>query len=383
MEKKNILFVDDEVKILRGLRRMLYPLQSEWNMFFAESGQQALDCFEKHDIAVLISDMRMPHMNGFELLQVVRERYPDSIRVMLTGQPDRGLYSDAIEVSHYFLWKPAKLEDLQLLLRGFQNFDRLIHNDSLKNLIKGLSSLPTLPDLFHRLTELLDQPEVENKDIVAIISKDMAMTAQIFKLVNSVFFGISRRIDSLDEAIAYLGLDTIRNLVLIHHLFTPFSKEDVVKFKIDKIWQHSFSTALLAKMIASTMNNETPVKNNAYIAGLLHDIGKLVLIQHFPEQYMQILQKAEQESVNQVIIEQEYFGTDHAAIGGFLIKLWGLPSSIAEAVAMHHNKTTTDLSVLMPILESAYHANRITHGDYSQSSEFRQLGESLNRCDDL
>jgi DNA-binding NtrC family response regulator len=119
MTRKTILFVDDEPDILKGLRRMLYPLREKWDMLFAESGAEALETMQHNKISVLITDMRMPAMNGVQLLQTVQEHNPEIIRVMLTGQPDIETYHEVTTLSHYFLWKPTRFEDFEAL------FDRI------------------------------------------------------------------------------------------------------------------------------------------------------------------------------------------------------------------------------------------------------------------
>ena len=183
MTKKTIVFVDDEPNILNGLRRMLYPLQKDWNMLFVEGGAKALEILAQSDVNVVVSDMRMPGMNGFELLQTVRKRFPNVIRVMLTGQPDKDVYCEVMAISHYFLWKPAKFEELQMLFDSIRNLDISLHDNKLLHLIGGITSLPSLPPLFDRLMELIENQETNITQIAAVINEDIAMAAQILNRV--------------------------------------------------------------------------------------------------------------------------------------------------------------------------------------------------------
>jgi len=372
MTKKTILFVDDEPNILSGLRRMLYPLLKDWNMLFVEDGVKALEILEKSDVNVLVSDMRMPGMNGFELLQTVRKRFPRIIRVMLTGQPDKDVYCEVMTISHYFLWKPAKYEDLKGLFDSIRDLEVSLHDKKLIQLIGGINSLPSLPPLFDRLMELIESQETNTNQIAAVINEDIAMAAQILKLVNSAFFSLSRRIETIQEAVSYLGLDILRQLVLAQHLFAQCSAQERTTFKLDELWQHSLCTATLAKAIAENGNVCGTIGNSAYLAGLLHEIGKLILMRHLPEIYTEILQEVQQQGKSQVQAESERLGTNHAIIGGYLTSLWGLPHNITEAVSLHHDThPSLEISKMSPVLEAVWHANRICRGDCSQFEKYQ------------
>jgi len=372
MIKKTILFVDDEPMILNGLRRILYPLLKDWNMLFVESGAKGIEVLEQTEIYVVVADMRMPGMNGFELLQTVRKRFPSVIRVMLTGQPDRDVYCEVMAVCHYFLWKPARFEDLQVLFNSIRELDISLHDRKLLHLIGGITSLPSLPPLFDRLMDLIESQETSATQIAEVINEDIAMAAQILKLVNSVFFNLSRRIETIHEAVSYLGLDILRQLVLAQHLFAQCSEQERVTFKLDELWQHSLCTATLAKAIAENDNVSVATSNSAYLAGLLHEIGKLILIRHLPDIYGEILQEVKLQGKSQVQTESERLGTNHAIIGGYLTSLWGLPHTITEAVALHHDTPISpELCRMSPVLEAVWHANRICRGNCLQSQKYQ------------
>lgn len=374
MTKKTIVFVDDEPNILNGLRRMLYPLQKDWDMVFAEGGAKALEILAQTDVSILVSDMRMPGMNGFELLQTVRKRFPNVIRVMLTGQPDKEVYCEVMAISHYFLWKPAKLEELKMLFDSIRDLDTSLHDTNLLHILGSITSLPSLPSLFYRLTELIENQETNSTQIAAVINEDIAMAAQILKLVNSAFFTLSRRIETIQEAVAYLGLDILRQLTLAQQIFAQCSEKERITFKLDELWQHSLCTATLAKAIAEHDSVSVTIGNSAYLAGLLHEIGKLILTRHLPEIYAAILLEVQEQGKSQVQVESERLGTNHAIIGGYLVSLWGLPHPITEAVSRHHAPSlSAETSKISPILEAVWHANRICRGDYSQSEKYQDV----------
>ena len=375
MGRKTILFVDDEPKILKGLQRILYPLKKEWNILLAESGAQALELLEQNPVDVVVSDMRMPVMNGMQLLSIIQKRYPKIVRVMLTGQPDRDMYCEVMTVSHYFIWKPASYEDLKALFEGIRELDAHLHDEKLLGLIGGMTSLPSLPALYVKLTEMLKNEESTTAEIAEIIEQDMAMTAQILKLVNSAFFGLSRRLNSLQEAVSYLGVDILRQLVLVHHLFSECSQSEVCRYHLETLWDHSLCTANLAREIAVSNENADFICNSAYLAGLLHDIGKLVLIRHLPGVYKEIIEEVKQ-GASQEIAENNKVGTNHAVIGGYLSLLWGLPYTVTQGITCHHQPSiAVEIEKFSPIAEAVWHANRLCKGDSSQSEKYQQLAQ--------
>jgi len=377
MTRKQVLFVDDEPKILKALRRVLYPVQKQWQLFFAESGAEALAILARQPIDVLVTDMQMPGMNGLELLKQSRLLSPRVVRVMLTGQPSRELFCEVLTVCHYFLWKPVNNQELINLLEGISDLDSSLRDERLLALIGGMTSLPSLPVLYTRLTDLLNCEQSNAAQIAAVVNEDMAMAAQVLKLVNSAYFGISRQFSSLQEAVAYLGLDILRQLVLVHHLFSECTSSAICKFHLEVLWQHSLCTARLAKAIAETKSQDPHFGQNAYMAGLLHDIGKLVLIRHLPEIYAAVLARCGHGHC-QIDCEEELLGTNHASIGGYLSSLWGLPHTVTQVLTFHHHDMTTEERVrLYPVSEVVWHADRLCNNDGARSENYRHLLENL------
>lgn len=371
---KTILFVDDEPNILRGLRRLLHPVKRQWNMHFAESGVQALAIMAEEEIQVLVTDMRMPGMNGYELLQEVCRRHPQIIRIVLTGQPDKETYCELMSLSHYFLWKPVRSEDIKLLLEMIRDLDLHLRDPQLLQVLGGLNSLPSLPPLYQRLIALIDNQETTRTQIAEVINEDISMAAQLLKLVNSSYFSLNRQIVTIQEAVAYLGLDILRHLVLVRHIFSSCSPQQREDFQLDRIWEHSLCTATLSRAIAESISDSPTIARSAYLAGLLHEIGKLVLIHHLPEQYTEVLRLCAEQGRRQGEVEMEVIGANHAVIGGYLTSLWGLPHNITEAIALHQGAPTApEACRLSPVLESVWHANRFCQGDFTHSVAYQDV----------
>ena len=368
-----ILFVDDDPNLLRGLRRGLRPLNKEWEMFFVGSGAEALEFLLDTQVNIVVSDYRMPEMNGFELFSRIRHDYPAIVRVILTGQPDMATYAETISVCHYFLWKPIDLEVLKPLLQRIKILDTILNDGNLKRLLCGLTTLPTLPDAYLRLTQCLNDPEIDTRSIVKIVKEDMSLMMQILKLVNSASFGLVRKINNLDEAIQYLGLNTLRSLVLAHKIFSITTLEENTEFGLQDLWQHSLCVSRLADALKRHDSHEKTMVAYAAIGGLLHDIGKLVMAHCLPEEYRQVHALVAEQQISYSEAECQVLGADHAAIGGYLAALWGLPYPIVEAISLHDKEPFVDLDDLAGISTVVWHANQICQGNVSGSEEQWQL----------
>jgi putative nucleotidyltransferase with HDIG domain len=335
--KQRILFVDDEPMILDGLKRMLRPMREEWEMVFAGSGIEALELMSQTPFDVVVSDMRMPQMNGAELLAEVLKRHPQTVRLILSGHADKDLILSCVGSTHQYLAKPCRPDDLKAAIRRASDLHQSLKDKGLRQLISCMERVPSMPLLYVQIVEKLEDPEVGLDVIGDIIGKDLGMTAKILKLVNSSFFGLAREISSPAEAVSQVGAEMIKSLVLSLHAFSQFEATATGGFSIDALWQHSQNTARLAQAIARMEDSEQKLVDEAFVAGLLHDIGKLVLAANFPREYGRIGKIGREGSVPLVTAEENTFGANHAEVGGYLLGLWGLPVPVVEAIALHHN----------------------------------------------
>jgi HD-like signal output (HDOD) protein len=352
--KKRILFVDDESLVLQGLQRMLRPMRSQWEMVFVENGAKALELMSRAPFDVVISDMRMPGMSGAELLGEVLRRYPKTVRLVLSGHADQDLVLRCIGSTHQYLSKPCQPEEIKAAILRASDLEQSLRDQNLRQLISRMDRLPSIPSLYVEIVELVQDPEIGLEQIGDLVAKDMAMTAKILKLVNSAFFGLGRQISSPADAVTYLGVDTIKALVLSIHAFSQFATAKVGAFSIDGLWYHSQQTAGLAKELSRIERAEQKIMDEAFVSGLLHDTGKLVLASNFPAQYDQVLVAGRFGSVGLLTAEENTFGANHAEIGGYLLGLWGLPVPVVEAIMLHHQPGKSAHLVFSPL--TAVHA---------------------------
>lgn len=337
MTSKVILFVDDEPNILSGLKRMLRVLHKQMDLHFVESGKDALDFMAETPIDVIVTDMRMPSMDGATLLKHVQQQYPQVLRIILSGHADRDAIFKTVGVAHQYLAKPTSAEALKKVLIRICSMQDIQSNISLKKLVAKIGNLPSIPSVYKELEEKLQSGEYSIDDIAPIIEKDLAMSAKILQLVNSSFFGLFKNIESPSKAVALLGLETIRSLVLNVKIFSKLTSDKQQHCNtIEQIWQHSLGVAVFAKTICKFENQETQTTNNAFIAGMLHDIGKLLFITSDEVDYQRILDLKQKKQCPTHIAEKELLQFDHAEVGGYLTGLWGIDNQIVEAIIYHH-----------------------------------------------
>ena len=336
--KKRILFVDDETRVLAGLRRSLRRFRDRWDTDFAEGGQAALDLLDETTYDIVVSDMRMPGLDGYELLSTVRDKFPDTLRIVLSGQTDHETALKSVSISHQFLSKPCEGDLLRMILDRACAIRDLVIDPRHRQAISRLGSLPSAPSLYVELTEAMADERNSASDIGEIIEKDMGMTVKILQIVNSAYFGLSRDISDIRESVSYLGLGMIRSLALAEGAFSTLrGNEALTERDYVQEQQHGMLTASIARAISP--NKE--IKEEAMLAGMLHDLGYLLLATLFPAEF----KRHREELSSCTSTEQEEaqaFGTTHGKLGAYLLGSWGLPIHVTEAVAFHHSPTAVE-----------------------------------------
>jgi putative nucleotidyltransferase with HDIG domain len=339
-ERKRILFVDDDQSLLDGLRDALRRYRHEWRMSFVESGEDALAALEEQSYDVVISDLRMPRMDGARLLELIRDQWPDAVRIVLSGHAEMKMVARAAAVAHRLIAKPCDIEDLAKVIEGSYALKQMAGRVELGRLAMGASALPSLPRLYAELTEVLSSGAAGATDAARVIERDMAMTAKVLQLANSAYFGRRSSVSKLSTAVAYLGMESLRALVLQAEAFQDLHVDlSIPGFEVEALQQHCTRVARLAAALA-----QSGARDEAFAAGLLHDVGLLVLASQSPDELTEMIAAAREQHRHISQIERERYGVTHAEIGAHLLALWGLPHTVTEAVAHHHDELWTDFS---------------------------------------
>jgi putative nucleotidyltransferase with HDIG domain len=332
-----ILFVDDEPNILQGLRGMLRNKRAQWTMLFASSGRQALDIMAETPVDIIVSDMRMPEMNGAALLEVVTREYPSIIRFILSGQSDDEVIFRAIGASHQYLAKPCDSAELEDKISRALDQREDLNLDTLRRAVSELSSVPSLPGVYSELVAELKRGQVTSERLDDIVARDPGLLAKILQLSNSAYFGLAKPVRSVHQAVNYLGFDTIRSLALCYGIIVQLSKTVIGGEPVESLVDHSVDVGELAREIAQAEGLRRHDRDDAYVAGLLHEIGILVLAENLYDVYEPLLIKHRSDGSDLIALERAAISVDHATIGAYLLGTWGLPDPIVEAVAKHHS----------------------------------------------
>lgn len=336
-DKRKILFVDDEARILEGLRRMLRSMRNEWDMIFVDNGPAALEEMTKQDFDVIVSDMRMPGMDGSQLLNRVKNEHPEVARIALSGQTSKDTILRSVGPIHQYLPKPCDADALKATVNRVCELRAMLNSPKIRALTSQLESLPCLSNLYKDLTAELESPNASVKTIAQIIGQDPAMSAKILQLVNSAFFGIQRHVGSVEQAVTLLGLELVKALVLSVRIFSQFDASRTRYFSQSSLWKHSITTGTMAKKIAQSENAPAKMVDHALLGGLLHDIGQMVLATIVPVEYDAVLDRLATDAVTSTQVELEALGATHAEVGAYLLGLWGFADPIIDALVHHHH----------------------------------------------
>lgn len=202
--------------------------------------------------------------------------------------------------------------------------------------VSTITTIPTLPAVVERISTLLKNPETSAEEIGRVISTDQALASKVLKLVNSAFYGFPGKISTITHAVVILGYATIKNIALTASIFKTLKRNDrsFTGFDLEKFWVHSIACGTAAKTLARSCSYENP--EEAFIAGLIHDLGKIVFCQYLPREFHQIIQLTQKKNILIYDSEKELFGATHQEVGAILAQRWNLPTPLQSAIKYHH-----------------------------------------------
>jgi HD-like signal output (HDOD) protein/ActR/RegA family two-component response regulator len=342
---KRLLFVDDEPQILQGVKVSLYTRRKDWDMHFATGGAQAIELMRESHFDVLVTDLRMPGVDGITLVARTRSDSPDTIRIVLSAYADEDQSHLLASLAHRYLSKPCESKQLEACIDRCLATQSLIQSADLRAQLGAVAALPPMPSTFAALQCALTDPNVDSNKVAAIIQKDPAISAKVLQVCNSAFFRLPRRVASIQHAVSYLGLSTVRSMVLSAELFRP-GKALSPALDLEQMQRHALSVAAIARSLAA----DNPRAEDAFLAGLLHDIGFLLLARQDPDGMQRALEAAA-AGMPLAQAEQLHTGINHGVAGGYLLGLWGLPYEIVETVT-HHEEPASVVQSCFDVLSA-------------------------------
>lgn len=334
--RKRILFVDDEPDLLEALRDALRRYRRVWDLDFACGAEAAIAVLAQAPADVIVTDMRMPGMDGATLLAYVRDHYPTTIRMILSGHASPRLLTQAATVAHRFLGKPFDANEMGLLIERSCALRALTEQAEAYRMTAATTELPSRPGVYSELVEVLSDPGWEPAEIALVVERDIGITAKVLQLANSAFFGVGHNVTTVRDAVVYLGVETIKSLTLTAETLGKLAPASSHGFSIDAFQRH----AMLVARIADAILPDGRQQQEAVTAALLHDVGKLVLVADDPGRWQRLNEEAHRRNLPLHHIEREREGVTHAETGAYLLSLWGLPDGVVEAVAHHHDPTS-------------------------------------------
>lgn len=374
---QKVLLVDDNPNLLYSFKRALHSGSNQWKILAAESAADALAIMSQESIDIIISDLRMPVMDGVTLLGIVSEQSPSTLRIAITGDADPVLCQQATLVAHQFIAKPVEPQELARIINQAVGVSSLVMKPEIKQAILKIANLPSQPGLYNQLLTELNKPDVNLEYVASVISQDISMTAKILQLVNSAYFGLAREVKEVSQAVFYLGVETIRDLSFSVHLFSQFDQALIERSGLGSLWDHSLRVASCSRAIVESTIMDKKVIAGAFTAGLLHDIGKLILGTTSPVFYSTLNATKLDDPSQALVRERIEFGSTHADIGAYLLASWGLPQDIINAVLTHHSfesLKSIDFSTSLAV----WFANGYVNGETDQIG-----GDGFNLTDDM
>jgi len=331
--KAQILFVDDDQQILDGIHALLRKYRHKWDFHFANSALEALQKLKEVKIDLIVSDIQMPNHNGIWLLENVKKEYPHIVRILLSGYADNILTIQATAITQQYLSKPLEATKLIDVLERNTMLLSFLQNEYFKKLTGQIGYLPSVSEIYVKLIGLIDNPETSSDQLARVIERDVGLTAKIMQIANSSFFALAKKTTQVKNAIVYIGSNVLKSIIINEEIGKLLLNNRLPEnFSVAKLNRHSFNTALIMKVIAP----DAAFGELAFIAGILHEVGQLVLASQAPEEMYSLIQEAQERQIPLHEVEYERHGVSHAEIGAYLLSLWGISTKVVEAVANHH-----------------------------------------------
>ncbi|WP_320169154.1 response regulator [Maridesulfovibrio sp.] len=343
---KNILFVDEDKAQLQLLEKLIEPLQKRWKVCFASNAEEVMDQLMTRPFDIVATEL---HMEGFadgELLHEIKSRQPGSIRFITSAEVQAENFLQYINSAHQFISKPYVPSEFLSKIKKSMRLKNIFLNERAAKAIASIDELPSLPDLYFRLEKALRKEDVFIGELGRIIGEDMSMSAGLLKIVNSPVFGLFSKVTNPEQAVTLLGLDALKGIVMGLSMFNSADLKGL-DFSIAELGEHCQYTGLLGRAIVRSEDACNELCENTFLAGFLHDIGKLVLATSYPDEYRMILGLVREDAVSIQDAEKDILGFTHAEVGAYLLAIWGFNEDVVEAVYCHHDLSklgSTDLS---------------------------------------
>lgn len=364
---KTILFVDDEAVMIRDLKRVFDD--ESHNYIYMTNAHDAMAYLKTHHVDLLCTDIVMKDMDGFDLLRHVKSHYPNTIRIALTAMNQTHHVKKLVNenLAQLYLFKPWHDVELKMNIYKILNMKQALYSDDIMNMLHELKDLPTLPEIYTRLTGMVAN-NTDVDEIAALIEEDQAIASVILRVANSAYYG--RKTGSINQAIMNIGLDNLKAIVLANSVFQEMTED--MGMLLD-MWQHATNANKLTTAIYSEILKK-PIPSLFASVGLLHDIGKVILY-HSYDDYRKILKESLDNRQTLLALEIDELGVSHQDLGAYLLNLWDLPFAYVEVAMFHHRPM--DHRIINREIVSVAHIAHYYSSKYLRDDIIDQLDEKV------
>lgn len=328
----------DEQGGLAGWSREIEGSEFNWAFVRLDSKQSLIDQLEQNTFDAVILPCSMRAVVDIELMAKLARIQPQAVRVFLGAEFwNAGHKAKAAEIAHRIYPNNVSIKQVGEELEYQVKLVKLLNRSSLQAYVSTVGCLPSPPSMYRQLTEAVNSDVADLTEISEIIEQDPSVVAQIMKQVNSAFFGFNRQISDLREAISLLGVRNLRSMALSSQLNKQFKQGDGWnQFSFEQMGQRSLLVARLAQALSKRAGASKAVQDQAFLAGLLHDLGVMIMAAHDPAQYKKLITYAVKKQKPIYLVEKAACGFFHGEVAAALLALWNLPPQVVEAVMLHH-----------------------------------------------
>lgn len=366
--KIRVLFVEGNEALRLALPALLHERSSRWEATAVSTAAEALSALASRPHEAIIANVQLPDGNGVELLNKAGQQFPGVARVLRCAPEDKALLRGFVGLPPLRVTKERKAGELETALVCALLVNGWTQDESLKKLLPRMQKLPTMPDLYTQVMAKLASPDSSLDDVGKLIARDPALTARMLQMVNSPAMGLSSPVAGAVEAVLHLGVERVRAMILIANASLQFDADQCKGFSQESLWQHSIATATLAQAITIEETHDAALAGQAFSAGILHDVGKLLFAANLTEEYGRTISTASQQKLTAWEAERLAFGASHAELGACLLGTWGLPLGVLRAIAWHHTPGQSDDGAFS-ILTAVHAANALAHAGQDKSTD--------------
>jgi HD-like signal output (HDOD) protein len=381
-----ILFVDDDPAIIEMLKKMVSKFEQDWSVQYALGGFAAVALLDSENYDVVVTDLNMPEINGVKILRFIQKKYPSVIRIVFSSSLTRDSVREVAAYTHRFIAKPCGVVKLGQAIENTLFIYRELDNRKVQKVLTKTGTLPSLPRVYDELMARIDDDDFSLKDAAKLIQSDIGMSTNILKQIN--LLGKSN-VTSIEQAVSMLGLNMIRAIALSTHIFSSMKSVEVPHFTLEDLVRHSMLTAEFAKEITIIETDDHEMAESAFMAGVLHDLGIILLVNNFSKKYGEVQNRIYKAARPIAEVERNLIGISHGEIGAHLLALWGFPRDILDAVAFHEDplkRAQQSFSILTAVYVGSYLAHfyddsRPYPENFLENSIYLQQLNCANRLD--